>query len=169
MPSRAKPADLICDGPGDVGEGNEDVVSVAYVAVCLVGTIGGQVRRRRPLMPMREVVALAEVVVTTQRREEDLQKAPVGVAVVSGEDLSASNVMNLQDLTTLVSGFNGPGDNGMSSPDIRGVGSQRLSWRTGLFYCNDASATQQFQRFGPVPFPFPLQAGTTKKQLSGNY
>jgi iron complex outermembrane receptor protein len=67
---------------------------------------------------------LQEVVVTAQRREENLQKVPIAVTAVSSEDMAASNVKSVQDLTTLVSGFIGPGNNGMQSPHLRGIGSQ---------------------------------------------
>ncbi len=74
--------------------------------------------------PAAEDITLEEIVVTAQRREENLQRVPIAVTSVSADDLAASNVKSIQDLTTLVSGFVGPGDNGMQSPHIRGIGSQ---------------------------------------------
>src|SRR5580692_8210616 len=68
--------------------------------------------------------ALEEVIVTAQRRQEDLQKVPIAVTHISNQDLAESNVTSVQDVATLVSGFIGPGDNGMQSPHLRGIGSQ---------------------------------------------
>jgi iron complex outermembrane recepter protein len=68
--------------------------------------------------------ALQEVIVTAQRRQEDLQKVPIAVTSLSIQDLAGSNINSVQDVATLVSGFIGPGDNGMQSPHLRGIGSQ---------------------------------------------
>jgi iron complex outermembrane receptor protein len=65
---------------------------------------------------------LGEIVVTAQRRSENLQAVPIAVTAVSAKDLAAQNITSVQNLTTLVSGFTGPGDNGMTSPHIRGIG-----------------------------------------------
>ena len=65
---------------------------------------------------------LQEVVVSAQRRSENLQTVPIAVTAVSAETLAQHNVTTVQNLTTLVSGFTGPGDNGMTSPHIRGIG-----------------------------------------------
>jgi iron complex outermembrane recepter protein len=97
-------------------------VSVACMAVGLVGTMGVAGAQTTPTNAGSNV--LEELVVTAQRRDENLQKVPIAVTAVSGEDLADSNVKSVQDLTTLVSGLIGPGDNGMQSPHLRGIGSQ---------------------------------------------
>lgn len=99
-------------------------MAIGYVAMGLVGTIGAAAAQTAPISPNADSNALQEVVVTAQRREESLQKVPIAVTAISNEDLAASNIKSVQDLTTLVSGFIGPGDNGMQSPHLRGIGSQ---------------------------------------------
>jgi iron complex outermembrane receptor protein len=65
---------------------------------------------------------LAEIVVTAQKRSEDLQKVPITVNALSADRLAASNVGNYDDLAKLVPGFQSGGYNGEGSPHIRGVG-----------------------------------------------
>ena len=67
--------------------------------------------------------SLAEIVVTAQRRSENLQNVPVAVTALSGSALSAAGVQGTQGLTQVVPGLNFTtftGDYGL--PNIRGVG-----------------------------------------------
>jgi len=48
---------------------------------------------------------LAEIVVTAQRREENLQRVPIAVSAVSGTDALKLGITDPQDLTTLVPGL----------------------------------------------------------------
>ena len=68
--------------------------------------------------------ALAEVVITAQKREERLQDVPVSVAVVTADNLGAFNMNQATDLQFLVPGLQlnnaaGPRSFGFF---IRGVG-----------------------------------------------
>lgn len=65
-----------------------------------------------------------EIIVTANKRAENIQNVPITITAVSGKALTDSGVKSLQDLTTLVSGFVGPGDIAFQSPHLRGVGSQ---------------------------------------------
>jgi len=62
------------------------------------------------------------IVVTAQKRSENLQNVPITVNAYSSKQLTAFNVTTAQDLSTLVSGFNGAGLDNEQSPHIRGVG-----------------------------------------------
>ncbi|MCP5364483.1 MAG: TonB-dependent receptor [Hyphomicrobiales bacterium] len=69
-------------------------------------------------------VGIAEIVVTAQKREQNLQDVPVSVAVISGEDLAANRVTSLIDVGAVAPGVSvrkTPG--GLGSPQIvsRGV------------------------------------------------
>lgn len=70
---------------------------------------------------------IADIVVTAQRRSESIQNVPIAITAVSGEQLAQSGIRNLQELTTLVAGYTGPGDIAFSSPHLRGIGSQIAS------------------------------------------
>jgi iron complex outermembrane receptor protein len=74
-----------------------------------------------------EDTGLQEIVVTANKRSENLQNVPIAISAVTGEGLEEAGVKSLQDLTNLVSGYVGPGDIAFQSPHIRGVGSQIAS------------------------------------------
>jgi iron complex outermembrane receptor protein len=66
---------------------------------------------------------LDEVVVTAQKRSENLQEIPKQVQVVSTENLQNANVTSLADLVKLVPSLSGPNGNGMGGlTSMRGVG-----------------------------------------------
>lgn len=67
---------------------------------------------------------IREIIVTAQRRSENIQRVPISISAFAGDQLEKSNVKSMQDLTSLVSGYSGPGDVAFSSPHLRGVGSQ---------------------------------------------
>ena len=67
--------------------------------------------------------ALQEVVVTAERRQEDLQKASLTIEVLSGGQLASAGVSNPADLTTVTTGVD-IGEGGVNDQIfIRGVGS----------------------------------------------
>lgn len=66
---------------------------------------------------------LADIVVTAQRRSENLQKVPVVVTAVAPEVLEARNVSTLQDLPKLTPSLTVQNQASNVTPFIRGVGS----------------------------------------------
>jgi iron complex outermembrane recepter protein len=74
---------------------------------------------------------LQEVVVTAQRRSEDLQRVPIAITAISNDTLTAQNLTNLQDLTNVVPGLDIGNNTGFGLLFIRGVGT------TGLGIEND--------------------------------
>ncbi|MDE0931943.1 MAG: TonB-dependent receptor plug domain-containing protein, partial [Halioglobus sp.] len=68
-------------------------------------------------------LALEEVVVTAQKRTENLQDVPISIIAVSGEKIDDFAIVNLQELTQYVP--NVTINNGAGTPNlfIRGVGS----------------------------------------------
>jgi iron complex outermembrane receptor protein len=99
-------------------------VLVAFAAACVAGSLQMASAQTASASVNSGNDALEEVIVNAQRRQEDLQSVPIAVTSLSIQDMSASNVKSVQDVATLVSGFIGPGDNGMQSPHLRGIGSQ---------------------------------------------
>ncbi|MFA5630597.1 MAG: TonB-dependent receptor [Porticoccaceae bacterium] len=69
---------------------------------------------------------LEEIVVTAQRRAENLQEVPVTVTAVTAEGLEASGVSNIQSLSSLVPSLSVIDPTGFVMPFIRGVGSSTL-------------------------------------------
>ncbi|MCJ8157395.1 TonB-dependent receptor [Sphingomonas sp. LaA6.9] len=76
--------------------------------------------------PQIDTATIEEIIVTAQRRAESLQDVPVTVTSQSAQSLEDAAVRNLEELKTLVSGYQGPGDNAAQSPHIRGVGSTAI-------------------------------------------
>lgn len=64
------------------------------------------------------------ILVTANRRAEDVQDVPIAITAVSGQMLEQANVQSIQELSTVVSGYVGPGPTPTLSPQLRGVGSQ---------------------------------------------
>jgi len=64
------------------------------------------------------------IVVTAQKRSENLQNVPITVSAYSAQQLKQWNVTSVENLSTLVSGFTGAGLEDEQSPHIRGVGMQ---------------------------------------------
>src|SRR5262245_38215923 len=72
--------------------------------------------------------SLGEVIVTARRREENLQKVPVAISVVSGETLDRTATVNTQSLTQLVPSLYYNSANPRNTAyTIRGLGSNTLS------------------------------------------
>ncbi len=67
------------------------------------------------------VSQVEEIIVTANKREERLQDVPVSVSVVSGDQVTKQNVIEVTDLTRSVPSLNSAGPFGALS--IRGVGS----------------------------------------------
>jgi iron complex outermembrane recepter protein len=65
---------------------------------------------------------LQEIVVTAQKREENLQNVPITVTAISGDQLSASGIYSTQELGTSVPGLTLPNSSGYLLPHIRGIG-----------------------------------------------
>lgn len=63
-----------------------------------------------------------EIVVTAQKRAENLQRVPIVITAVSGEQLSTAGVTSLQTLPTLAPGLNTRTTAGAFQPSIRGIG-----------------------------------------------
>ena len=66
--------------------------------------------------------ATGEIVVTAQRRRENLQNVPITVTAVTAQALAASGVTNTTDLVNVVPGLTMPNSAGYSLPHLRGVG-----------------------------------------------
>jgi iron complex outermembrane recepter protein len=66
--------------------------------------------------------SIDEIVVTAQRRRENLQDVPITITAVSAESLAAAGVTNTNDLVDVVPGMLVQTSAGYSLPHLRGVG-----------------------------------------------
>jgi iron complex outermembrane receptor protein len=69
-----------------------------------------------------QVPTLGEVIVTAQRRQENIEHVPITVAAVSASTLQAANVTEISDLPNVVPGLTMPTTAGYTLPHLRGVG-----------------------------------------------
>lgn len=93
---------------------------------------------------------LEEIVVTAQKRSEDLTKVPASISVLSGAALQEQHIENFQDITRVIPGvsFNagatvsgGPVGPGTTNINIRGISSVAGS-ATVSVYMDEVSITQ---------------------------
>jgi iron complex outermembrane receptor protein len=70
---------------------------------------------------------LQEVVVTAQKRREDVQKVPIAISVLSGADILAAGAVSAVDLNTLVPGLQVVSSGPFAMASIRGIGTQQLN------------------------------------------
>ncbi len=76
---------------------------------------------------------VTEIVVTTRRREENLQDIPVAVSSFSADDIEKQGIASTADVVKLVPGVQF--DQGFSAADtrisIRGINSEQRSYQCG--------------------------------------
>jgi len=65
---------------------------------------------------------LQEVVVTAERRAEDVQTTPISVVAVSGTDLQAASIVSVNDLQQVAPDLTVQSGNGSTLLNIRGIG-----------------------------------------------
>lgn len=66
---------------------------------------------------------LQEIVVTAQKRSENLQKVPIAVTAISPEQMATAGVRTTQDLSVAIPGLQLLNVGGAITPRVRGVGS----------------------------------------------
>jgi len=74
--------------------------------------------------PRDQGVLTAEVVVTAQRREENLQSVPISVSAISGQQLQDLNIQDAQRIVDFIPNFKAAGLGGAGGPpffNIRGI------------------------------------------------
>ena len=86
---------------------------------------------------------VSEIVITAQKRSEDIKSVPISVSVLSGADLKDKRITDYDDLSRIVPGlsFNAvAGEEGRTNIVIRGVSSTSGASTVGL-YLDDVSIT----------------------------
>ena len=85
---------------------------------------------------------LDAVVITAQKRKEDVRKVPLSVSVVSGDAIQENHINDVTDLSRSVPNlsFSSQAGAGLSTLEIRGVSSQAGSATVSL-YLDDVSLT----------------------------
>jgi iron complex outermembrane receptor protein len=87
---------------------------------------------------------LEEIVVTAQKRSENLKEIPMAVSVLSGAALAESHIEGFEDITRAIPGvsFGAGGAPGLDNIEIRGVSSNSGSATVGV-YLDEVSITEK--------------------------
>jgi iron complex outermembrane receptor protein len=80
--------------------------------------------------------ALAEIVITAQRRTENLDQVAIAASVIQGADLGTRGVLNLDDLGNLAPALNVQNQQAEAYVNIRGVGLQSINPTTSSGVAN---------------------------------
>jgi iron complex outermembrane recepter protein len=98
-------------------------VAIAFWLVSNHAAFGQQVAQStQPNSAQPENAGLEEVVVTAQRRSENLQRVPISVTALSEEKLQAANIVTTADLAAVTPSLTYSNVNGNIEPRIRGIG-----------------------------------------------
>ena len=77
--------------------------------------------------PAADSNAVQEIIVTATKRSTSLQKTPVAVTAISASSLEDNHVQNIENIATLVPGFQATtqGDHGVITMTLRGIGNDQ--------------------------------------------
>lgn len=91
---------------------------------------------------------LQDIVVTAQKRSENLQDVPIAITASSGEDLAAKGVTDMMQLSTVAPGLSIRTTAGAFQPSIRGIGtSSNIVENPVALYIDDVYLPQQREGF----------------------
>jgi outer membrane receptor protein involved in Fe transport len=128
------------------------------VAAALAGgslVLSATARADEPAAPPRQLAAadaeteadgggaLEAIVVTAQRRSENIKDVPISISVMSGEEVHEQRIANFDDLARAIPGISfdaGLAGEGLTKIQIRGVSSDSGAATTGV-YLDDVSIT----------------------------
>ncbi|MFZ1905175.1 MAG: TonB-dependent receptor [Steroidobacteraceae bacterium] len=103
---------------------------------------------------------LQEVVVTAQRRTEDLNKVPISITALSQDTMYNLHLEDFRDLATVVPGLSlttvAAGEQGLSDVIIRGIASSGNSPTTQFYIDETPIAIRRLDGAGPSGSPWPL-------------
>ncbi len=107
--------------------------------------------------PIDEDDGLNVIVVTAQKREQDLQDVPLSVTSVTGEQLSSVGVVDTTQLNVAVPAVNIRVTNSSFSPSIRGVGTAGINvenpvalYIDGVYYASQREGLRDFNDVAQV-------------------
>ncbi|ESQ90500.1 hypothetical protein ABENE_12320 [Asticcacaulis benevestitus DSM 16100 = ATCC BAA-896] len=115
-------------------------------------SFGAQAQTAELAAPVAEDSTI--VVVTAQKRKENVREVPLSITVLSADKLAKQHVEDYADLARTVPGlsFTNTGNSGTSRITLRGIGSSSGAATVGI-YLNDVSLTIPNQFFTGVTLP----------------
>ncbi|MBB6125298.1 TonB-dependent receptor [Sphingobium subterraneum] len=91
---------------------------------------------------------IEDIVVTAQKRAQNLQDIPLAISAFSGEDLADRGIKEIADLTKITPGLQIGNQNGIATPFLRGIGNASVAvgnepsvatYIDGVYYATVAS------------------------------
>ncbi|HEY8051826.1 MAG TPA: TonB-dependent receptor [Steroidobacteraceae bacterium] len=117
-------------------------IAAAVAAILSASSTAIVYAQQAPTAPAATGNELAEVVVTAQRRSENLQDVPITIQAISGQQLQQLNVVSFNDLLKYTPNVtfsgNGPGTGNIFMRGLGGVGSGNQSQSTTAPFPNVA-------------------------------
>ncbi len=92
--------------------------------------------------------AISDIIVTAQRREESLQRVPISITAVTGQQLAARNITDLTTLNTVTPGLNIARSGSDVRPNIRGINTEAIAANSDPrigFYIDDVYQSRTSQ------------------------
>lgn len=102
---------------------------------------------------------VGEVVVTAQRRAENVQKVPIAITTLSATGLAKAGIENLSQIGVAVPGLNFQSIQGLATPRLRGIGSAASGpgvepevavYVDGVYYASAAASILSFNNVSQV-------------------
>jgi outer membrane receptor protein involved in Fe transport len=124
-------------------------LAASIVALCLAGArLAPAAADSAGSAAETEGSQLAEIIVTSQKRSEDIKDIPISVSAIGGAQLAEHHIADYDDITRTVPGISfqaGPGP-GLDNIEIRGVSSTSGSATVGI-YIDEVSVTTKNEQF----------------------
>jgi iron complex outermembrane receptor protein len=92
------------------------------LASMLTGGVQAQTQTTQNNKDIGAQPALEEIIVTAQKRRENLQDVPIAITAVTAKELAAGNVGDSIDLAVMAPSLSVPSNSGYFLPRLRGVG-----------------------------------------------
>jgi iron complex outermembrane receptor protein len=134
------------------------MILAASASAIVLGAASGAAAQAAPPAAAKQF-ELQEVVVTAQRRAENLQNVPMSVSSLSTDTLKEKGIVNLTDLTTAVPGLLYGRSTNFNQPTIRGVGTRSANagdepniatYIDGVYQPDSISAVQELSNIERV-------------------
>jgi outer membrane receptor protein involved in Fe transport len=116
-------------------------------ALCVSGATGVYAADAVPADESSASGALAEVVVTSQRREESLSKVPISITAITQQDIDSKGIKDITDVARFTPGIS-VDTTGTANIAIRGIASSGGSGTTGI-YIDDTPIQVRGLAFNP--------------------
>jgi len=114
--------------------------SLTALTIAMASLAAGEAYAQSAPSTATSANTVGEVVVTAERREETVQKAPQSITAISGAQLQAQGLTTVQDALAQVAGISlGQDGAGLSEVFLRGMAAQGGVAATTGFYLNDTS------------------------------